>query len=207
MRKLFCILAMLSFASLAQAGNISVTGALPSDDPNAAQLIQIRLLHAGDLHFQTYGYGGGTNVAGQLIAPGGFDPYLSLFLGTGNAATFLASNDDGVCPPGTPAPACADSTLDLPGLAAGDYTLALTLPFNFSLAENHGGGTLGDGFIGLDASFSDGACGSTCSSAFSVDILSGVDAVLIPAPGTLPLVLSCLPMLWRRRFNHEGVST
>jgi hypothetical protein len=47
-------------------------------------------------------------------------------LGSGPAATFLLSNDDGSCPPGTAAPRCADSTI-VATLAAGTYTLAVTV--------------------------------------------------------------------------------
>ena len=116
-----------------------------------------------------------------MIAAGGFDPYVSLFSGAGAGATFLASDDDGLCPPGHAAPACADSTLTTGLLAAGTYTLALTLPFNYSFAENYGSGTLGDGFIGLDSSFDDGSCAVTCSSAYAVDISY---AVPVPEPAT-----------------------
>ena len=205
MRKLCWIFCWLAFAGLARAGQISAAGQMPAADPNAVALLSFRLLAAGDLHFQTYSYGGGQNAAGQLIAPGGFDPYLSVFLGIGSGATFLASNDDGACPPGTPAPACADSTLDLFNMPAGYYTLALTLPFNFSFAENLGSGTLGDGFIGLDASFSDGACSGICSNVYAFDVLSNRDLVAVPAPATLLLVLAGLALLARRRpFEKES---
>ncbi|UGQ44656.1 DVUA0089 family protein [Massilia endophytica] len=208
MQKLLCLLCLLVSAALARGGEISATGQMPAGDPNAVVLLGFRLLADGDLHFQTYGYGGsasapgGVNAAGQAVAPGGFDPYLSLFLGLGPGATFLASNDDGACPPGTAAPACADSTLDLLNVPAGYYTLALTLPFNFSFAENLGSGTLGDGFIGLDASFSDGACGGVCSSVYAFDIVSNSELVAVPAPATLLLVLAGLLLL--ARPIHKG---
>ncbi len=122
---------------------------------------------------QSWGYGGsagapgGTNAAGTAIAGGGFDPYVSLFSGTGSTATFVASNDDGVCPPGTIADAlCGDSTLVTGVLPAGSYTLAISAFLNMSLAENLGSGTLGDGFVGL------GSFG-TRSAANAVDISGG----------------------------------
>jgi len=38
---------------------------------------------------QTYGFGGGTNAAGQVILPAGTDPFLAVFSGTGAGATIL----------------------------------------------------------------------------------------------------------------------
>jgi hypothetical protein len=85
-----------------------------------------------------------------VIGAGGFDPYVSLFSGSGAGATFLASNDDGSCPPGTLGDGlCGDSTLVTGVLPAGTYTLAVSAFLNMSFAENLGSGTLGDGFIGL----------------------------------------------------------
>jgi hypothetical protein len=199
MRKLFCILTLLTFTDLASAGFLSFTGSLDPNNPNDVFITPFTLSSQANLNIQTWGFGGtagapgGANAAGAVILAGGFDPYVSLFTGTGNGATFLASNDDGLCPPGTPFLACADSTLNIANLAAGSYTLALTLPFNFSFAENQGSGTLGDGFIGLDASFSDGSCAGLCTNNFAVDITSaGIETTPptqpAPAPGSLSLV-------------------
>ena len=111
---------------------------------------------------QSYGYGGtanapagpsnvaGTNFAGQVINPGGFDTYLSLFSGFGPTATFMMSNDDGGCPNGAyDGLNCFDSALST-SLSAGAYTLILSGAFNTSLAEQNFGGTLGDGFTNLE---------------------------------------------------------
>ena len=145
---------------------------------------------------QTWSFGGGTNAAGQVIAAGGFDAYVSLFAGWGGGASFLVSNDDGLCPPGAGAPSCADSTLSIV-LPAGRYTLAISQPANFSFAENLGTGTLGDGFIGLAGSWSGGACAATCSSAYAVDIGS---AALVPEPGApVLLALGLLTLALKRR--------
>lgn len=154
----------------APASAASLVGEL---DPNNAQdvvLYPFTLSSAGSVTIQSWGYGGsagapgGTNAAGAVIAGGGFDPYVSLFSGTGPTATFVASNDDGLCPPGTIADAlCGDSTLVTAVLPAGSYTLAVSAFLNMSLAENLGSGTLGDGFVGL------GSFG-TRSAAYAVDI-------------------------------------
>lgn len=193
----------LALAGTANATALSYFGVLAPDNPNAVFLVEFELAAAAALDIQTWGYGGsggapgGTSASGAVVLAGGFDPYVSLFSGTGAGAIFLASNDDGVCPVGTLSPWCADSTLHLATMPAGHYTLALTLPFNYSYAENLGSGTLGDGFIGLDTGFSDGACDGVCSNAFAFDIVS---ASLVPEPSSLPLVLvGGLAVWWRVR--------
>jgi hypothetical protein len=205
MRKLLLTMWLLTLAESACAGVLSFAGNFATANPNDVFLVPFTLTVNAGLHIQTYGYGGtanaaaGENAVGVAIAAGGFDPYISLFAGTGPGATFLASNDDGLCPPGTAAPVCADSTLDMLNLVAGNYTLALTLPFNFSFAENNGISTLGDGFIGLDSDFSDGACAASCTANYAFDITSAQDLSLISTPvptsGSLALILLGL-LMW-----------
>lgn len=154
----------------AHAASTSLVGQL---DPNNAQdvlLYPFTLTAPGAVTIQSWGYGGssgapgGVNAQGAAIAGGGFDPYVSLFSGTGSTATLVDANDDGACPPGTIADAlCGDSTLVTAVLPAGSYTLAVSAFLNMSLAENLGSGTLGDGFVGL------GSYG-TRTSAYAVDI-------------------------------------
>jgi hypothetical protein len=194
MRKALLVLLFMLVADGARA-NLSFVGELDETNPNDVFMTTFSLASRADLVVRTWGFGGtggapgGTNAAGAAIAGGGFDPYLSLFGGRGATATFLASNDDGACPPATSLGACADSTLLLVDLAPGVYTLALTLPFNYSFAENLGVGTLGDGFIGLDAGFSDGSCASRCSNRYAFDILSSalVEPRAAPEPATVAL--------------------
>jgi len=168
----------LLLAGAARAGSLSLVGQL---DPGNAQydafLFTFTLSAPDTVAIQSWGYGGasgapgGVNAAGNPIAGGGFDPYVTLFAGSGPGATFVASSDDGACPPGTIADAlCGDPTLTLP-LVAGTYTLAVSAFLNMSFAENLGSGTLGDGFVGL------GSYG-TRTSAYAVDI-SG-SAVVVP---------------------------
>ncbi len=140
----------------AQAAGLSFTGQLdPGNEQFDAALHTFTLAAPATVTIQSWGYGGssgapgGVNAAGDPIASGGFDPYVSLFAGSGPTATFVASSDDGSCPPGTlDAALCGDSTISI-ALAAGTYTIAVSAFLNMSIAENLGSGTLGDGFIGL----------------------------------------------------------
>jgi hypothetical protein len=99
----------------------------------------------------TFSYGGGTNGNGMVIAPNGFEPYLSLFDDGGNfiASTFFGTT----CPAGAQTNpdtgSCFDVALDGGILAAGDYKVAISAFENMSFAENFGSGTLADGFTGL----------------------------------------------------------
>ena len=120
------------------------------------------------ISIQSYGYNGssgapgGTNLAGRVISSGGFDPYITVFKGSGPSATFLASSDDGPCLPPN-GNQCPDSSLSLT-LSPGAYTLVVEAFDNMSLAENLGTGTLGDGFTGL------GNYDATRTNNFAIDI-------------------------------------
>jgi hypothetical protein len=188
-------------ASCASASSFSYTGSLDPSDANDFALFEFTLSVPAGVNIQTWGYGGGTNAAGAVIAAGGFDPYVSLFQGKGNMATFLASNDDGLCPPAHANPACRDSTLTLLNPAAGDYTVALSVAGNMSFAENQGTGTLGDGFIGL-GNYYDGASGSVRTSAYAIDIAS---PGIAPEPPTLTLVAlaALLPVFFKIKTKKE----
>jgi hypothetical protein len=157
-------------------------------------LVEFSVPGTTDVTAQSYGFGGsgsasgGTNAAGAVIPPGGFDPYLSLFMGIGSTATFLTSNDDGLCPPGAVSDgACADSTLQLSDLPAGSYTLALSVFANLSFAEILGTGTLGDGFIQLGTYFHVPSF-TERSSAYALDLvadgLTVIDTRTIPGDTT-----------------------
>ena len=150
-------LLLLFSSSLAVAASLSVRGALVLSDgaANDTRGYAFAVSATSTVTIQSYGYGGssgapgGTNLAGVVIPAGGFDPYVSVFRGTGPSATFLDSNDDGTCPPATlDGGLCGDSRLSL-SLSAGTYTVIVANFDNMSLAENLGNGTLGDGFTGL----------------------------------------------------------
>lgn len=189
------LLAIVLAPTLASAATLSYTGSLDPNNADDVFLTSFTLVAPADLTIQSFGYGGtsdapgGTNAAGKVIAAGGFDSYVSLFLGSGPTATFLASNDDGSCGPAHPDPICEDSRLSLTGLAAATYTLALTLPGNFSFAENYGSGDLGDGFIGLQGDYYDPASNSERTSNYAVDVSS---SAITPEPASILLMLTGL---------------
>jgi len=180
------ICVVLSFVSLivgsgfASAGAFSVRGglALSEGSANDTRAYAFAVLTTSTVVIQSYGYGGsanapgGKNLAGQTIPAGGFDPYLSLFSGAGPSATFLASNDDGACPPAAPDKGiCADSRITL-SLTPGSYTVVVSAFENMSLSENAGSGTLADGFTGL------GNFDALRTGNYAIDIAaSGIDEV------------------------------
>jgi hypothetical protein len=148
---------LIVLSDVASAASISWQGALglSAGAANDTATYKFSVSAASTVTIQSYGYGGsggatgGTNLAGVVIPAGGFDPYISVFVGASPSATFLASNDDGACiPPSVDGSLCPDSALSLT-LGPGTYTLVVEAFDNMSLAENLGSGALGDGFTGL----------------------------------------------------------
>lgn len=193
-----------------QAASISYTGTLASSTDVVAETFT--LTSPATIGLQTWSFGGGTNAAGALILPGGTDPFLGIFLGTGSSAAILTDgggNPYGTsldlsnygnpnflgCPPaGAPviggSSQCGDIAMTLTSLAAGTYTVILTdgqyIPQ--ALSDN---GTLGEGFT----DFTGGAfcniaingvnCPNT-SGAYAFDI-TGLPAS-VPEPGPAAFV-------------------
>ncbi len=123
-------------------------------------------------------------IQSRGYALGGFDPIVSLFRGSGDSAVFLDLNDDEV------SGSILDSLLTFAALPADTYTLAVTYASNAPNAYYWGGGTLGDGFIGL------GDQDLTRTEDFKVDVLLPDSPVPEPAGivllGTVALVLLLL---------------
>jgi hypothetical protein len=149
-------------AALSPGGTISDTGSFST--PEDLFLLPITLTSTGNITLQTYGFGGGTNAASTLIAPGGFDPFVGLFEGTGATALFLDGTADNLsnygsepsaCPPaglvtiGSVPGQCGDVQLVFTGLAAGTYTVLLSDANYVPNAVYETTGYLGDGFSDL----------------------------------------------------------
>ena len=133
-------------------GSISCTGNLSTPEGFFAESFAVT---GGPISItvQTYGFGGGTNVANQVIAAGGFDSLVALFSGTGPTASILLDGSGnpigsqsggfpyspGCGPAGTVniggSQDCGDSTLTTT-LGDGTYTLLLSdaqfIPFAFN---------------------------------------------------------------------------
>jgi hypothetical protein len=212
MNNLKCLVltAMLVFgASAARAdSSSSFVGTLASPEDFFSMTLTIP--SDTDVTLQTYGFGGGTNQAGTPIDPGGTDPFVGLFLGTGNGATFIngtsldLSNYSSFigCPPANSVSnfggtTCGDVTMLFPSLAAGTYTVLLSDGQFIPLAAVGGGTTIGDGFLDLTggqfcniADFTGGVetdCPST-SGAYALDITTNSSGPTVPEPSSMLLL-------------------
>jgi hypothetical protein len=220
------IVAVFLAIQAASGGTISYTGTLASPD-DASTVITVTLASGGTLGLQTYGFGGGTNAASEVIAAGGFDPFVGVFAGTGGTAIFIDGTSDVLfnyspgCPPaGTVnigGAVCGDVTLS-ETLAAGTYTVLLTDGAYIPNAVFETNGTLGDGF----SDFTGGAfqtCNTTgpdtkCitpSANWALDITTpGTTTTAAPEPGGLcaiGLALITWSVAWRRRGrNKSGIN-
>lgn len=222
--------AVLFTASAALAGPVtSYTGTLAATDDAQGGRLEFTLASTTTVTLQTFGFGGGVNGNGTAIAAGGFDPFLSLFSGTGDGAAFIDGDSDIMsdyasymgCPPAGPvsmggSPTCGDVRFSH-SLAAGTYTVLLTAGAYVPLAA-FGGGTLADGFADLTGgqfqTCTDATHCMATTGAWALDITLGdivVNPPSVPEPGT-PL-LAVLALLacragttWRRRPHpdHPG---
>jgi hypothetical protein len=222
-KKIFALTAFLaaSIVPRAAADSTSYTGTFSTSQDLFEKTIV--LTAASSVTLQTWGFGGGTNAAGALIAPGGFDPFLGVFSGTASSASIVTdgggnpfgtsdtlSNYGGFagCPPGHTVniggAVCGDIRMSLP-LAAGSYTILLS-DANYLPNAMFDNGTLGEGFTDLTGgafqTCNTTANGTTCANDtgnWALDVTtSGV--VQTPEPGTFMLLGSvCVTLAWRKR--------
>jgi hypothetical protein len=211
-RCLFCVLVFSLSAAVARADGTSYVGTLASPNSNDLTMSTFQALlvltTASDVTLQTYGFGGGTNQAGTPINPGGTDPFVGLFSGTGNTAAFIngTSLDLTNYTPGCPlantvsnfgGTTCGDVTLTFDDLVAGTYTVLLSDGQYIPSAAIGAGSTLGDGFADLTggqfcniADFT-GGVQTNCpniSGAFALDVLTTPLTASAPEPCTLLLL-------------------
>ena len=220
MRASGLILAAFLAIQAASGGTISYTGTLASPD-DASTVITVTLASGGTLGLQTYGFGGGTNAASEVIAAGGFDPFVGVFAGTGSTATFIDGTSDILsnyspgCPPaGTVnigGAVCGDVTLS-ETLAAGTYTVLLTDGEYTPTAVFETAGTLGDGFSDLTpgAFQTCNANGTKCitpTANWALDITTPGSTTATPEPaglGAIGLALIAWSVAWRRRGRNKS---
>jgi hypothetical protein len=212
------------------AAFLAYTGSLPT--PEDVFVKSFIVLTPGTLVIRTWGFGGGTNAAGQVITAGGFDSMVSLFSGPPASAMIdtvggnpVADADTlsnppfsyvGNCPPsgmvnigGTPA--CGDVRIALTGVPVGQYTLVLTDANYVPLAVNPGppGSTnLSDGFTDFTGGvFQTCIDPSTCISPngnFAVDIVTAETARIAEAPEPAVPALLVLALLAIARKSCSG---
>lgn len=130
------------------------------------------------------------------FAAGGADPYFTLFAGTGNAGSVHASNY-------TQAFSTGGDFVIVLDLLPGDYTIAMGVFANLSVAENFGGGTLADGFTGL------GGPNFLGSSFYELNVSAGdpPPPPTVPEPPTALLLATAAlgaGLVMRQRRNRTG---
>lgn len=195
----------------------SYTGTLLSPDNGTGTfdggdsfIVSLTLGTASNVTLQTYGFGGGTNAASMTIAPGGTDPFVGLFSGTGDGAVFISgtsldlTNYTPGCPPANTVSdfgdtTCGDVTLIFDNLAAGAYTVLLSDGQYIPCAAVGCGTTLGDGALdltgGVFCSTEDVPTSTDCpniSGAWALDVTESPLATTAPEPASLTLLVSGL---------------
>jgi len=216
MIKLNCLMLLVGFtvcASCARADGTSYVGTLSNVDDIFA--VTLTLGSSSDVTLQTYGFGGGINQAGTLIAAGGTDPFVGLFSGTGAAASFINGTSldltnypslDG-CPPANTVSnfggtTCGDVAMFFASLSPGTYTVALSDGEFIPNAAIGAGSTLGDGFADFTggifcnvADFTNGVetdCSNT-SGAYALDVITAPSTIVpTPEPSSLFLLATGL---------------
>ena len=207
MKTLFWAAILLEAATVSlSAGTYSFFGTFTTDDQ--VQLFNVGLSTDSIVTFVSFGYGGGTNGAGTVIQPGGFDSEFTWFDSTGNQ---IGTNDDGGC--GTVNSyngSCLDAYFQ-GFLSAGTYTLALTE------SGNDPNGNLSDGFSeqGNGDFTASGTCAAFCDTfgnqdkgKWAVDIVNVDSVSAVPEPGTvLPAFsgLFVIALVRRRRVPAFGL--
>ena len=222
---------VLILTGSALADSASYTGTLASSSDTYSLVFNVAGTTNENVTFQTWGFGGGVNAAGQTIAIGGFDPFIGVFSGTGAAAAILTDglgNAYGVsdllsnftsfsgCPPaGTVnigGSVCGDITMSL-SLVPGTYTFLLTTAGNIPNAV-FDNGTLGEGFSGFPGGAfqtcnTDSTGATTCANDtanWAFDLTTSGGSVPTPEPGSLMLLASglCGVFFWpRKRLSIE----
>jgi hypothetical protein len=188
-KTLLAIGTLVLSSAVCQASDFSFTGNFSTI--NDVQLFTFTVGAGSNVVLRSFGYAGGTNAAGTVIARGGFDPILALFQGTGASAVEIGQNDDGGC--GTVAADavtgnCYDTYLAVNGLTPGAYTVSIQDYANFAI-----GPTLGAGFTGgaLNGGTFIDFTGNNRTSQWAFDVL-GVQSATTPPPVPEPSSIALL---------------
>jgi hypothetical protein len=213
MNRLLAVLVLSLMPAALEADFVSYTGTLSSSTDVVEKTFTLSA--PATIGLQTWSFGGGTNAAGAIISPGGTDPFLAIFSGTGAGATILTDgsgnpfgtsldvsnygNPDflGCGPAGTPviggSPQCGDITMTLPLLAAGTYTVVFS-DGEYQANAVFANGTLGEGFSDLTGGqfcnilINGAACPDPLGGAYAFDI-TGLPAATATVPEPSPVVV------------------
>jgi hypothetical protein len=213
-----CLLALLVVAVHPATADTatSYTGNLASSSDVYSLVFDATGATGETVAIQTWSFGGGANAAGNIIAAGGFDPFVAIFDGTGPTATIATDamgNPFGTsdalsnygsfmgCPPAPMGniggPLCGDVTMSLL-LGPGAYTLVLSDALNDANAV-FDNGTLGEGFTDFTGGVfqtcnTDDTGTPTCAAdtsnfAFDLTTSSGTGGGTTPTPEPSSLAL------------------
>ncbi len=191
-----CFTVAIAGSTAEAATSYSFEGAFSTDDQ--VQLFDFTLTDTETVTFQTWGYGGGTNAADDVIPPDGFESLLTWF---GTDGSYI--NNSSSCGAGnTYQDACLDASGQVT-LGAGTYTLALTQEGNNAICAAGFSGDLNCGFSQQgQGDYTPGTTGDPGCTAFcgtfgtqedgdwAVDILnvsSASEAGATPEPSTMLL--------------------
>lgn len=197
---LLSALVLLISTSAASADDFSFTGSL--SDALEIQLFDVTLNNDATVSLFTYSWAGGMLADGTPVSSGGFDPIIHIF---DNSGALIAFNDDGVdVPPDPIFDSEYDSALEDLFLAAGNYTVSLSVYPNFAVAaDSNGVGNIAEGFL----CFGCGASFESLSDEFALDILnvdsavlgSSLQAATVPLPAAVWLFMGGLGILVNRQ--------
>jgi hypothetical protein len=203
------IASTISTCTTTGGGAISCTGTIDTPEDVFLKLFTVSGSGPQAITIQTFGFGGGTNAAGNVISSGGFDSLVALFSSPPETILTAGGNPIASVPgstqffPGCP-PAgkvsiggiatCGDNRLTAT-LSPGTYTLLLSDANYIPFAVSPGppiSSLLSDGFADLSGGIfqtcvSNGSC-ITPNGHFAVDI-SGVPVSTVPEPSTLTLLV------------------
>jgi hypothetical protein len=162
------VLACLATGS-AHASSVYFSGTFGS--PQSTVEFILTLAAPTKIFMQTFGFGGGTATGGVTVNPGGTDPFLAIFSGTGDGANILNSGPDTYgtsldvsnydnplflgCPSANTVnvngtDVCGDVSMSPPTLAAGIYTIVIS-DGQYQANAIFDNGTLGEGFSDFTA--------------------------------------------------------
>jgi hypothetical protein len=181
---------LFNIGTLPDTSNTFSTGILP--DPNAIVSYLFTLDSNSTVTFQSYSWGGGTNAAGAAIAPGGFDPLLTLFDDT--TGGYIIDQPD----------TFGTSNLDfqlVQDLAAGNYRAVISAAGNFANAVDPSG-NFSDGFS-RSAAVAD-FVNVTSEYAFNIKVTKK-PATTVPEPSDLigTVVAGFTVVMLRRRLSSS----